>query len=40
LSALPSLDTAKGVLRPKGYFGGKPVRIEFELMFQAEGSRW
>jgi hypothetical protein len=40
LAELPSLDKQKGVLRLKGYFGGKPVRIEFELVYRAEGGRW
>jgi hypothetical protein len=40
LAELPSLDAEKGVLRLKGYFSGKPVKIEFDLAFQAEAGRW
>lgn len=40
LSVLPSFDKEKGVLHLKGYFPGQPVRIEFELLFQAERGRW
>lgn len=40
LSERPFLDASGGVLRLKGVFDGKPVRIDFDLLFQAEGGRW
>lgn len=40
LSELPSFDANRGVLRLKGFFEGKPIRIEFELAYLADGGRW
>jgi hypothetical protein len=36
----PNLDRKKGMLRLKGYFPGEPVRIDFELLYQAVDGRW
>jgi len=40
LSELPSLDTDTNVLRLKGFFEGKPIRIAFELVYLSDGGRW
>ena len=40
LTETPSLDQAKGMLRLKGYFPGRPVQINFEVLFQAVDGRW
>jgi len=38
-SVLPALD-ASGKLRLKGSFPTRPLRIEFDLLFQSVGGRW
>jgi hypothetical protein len=40
LTQPPSLDQAKGMLHLKGYFPGKPVQINFEVLYQAVDGRW
>jgi len=40
LSQAPGLDKEKGMLHLKGYFPGEPVRIDFELLYQAVNGRW
>jgi hypothetical protein len=40
LTAAPTLDSQKGMLQLKGYFPGKPVQINFEVIFQAVAGRW
>lgn len=40
LAEPPQLDQQNGMLRIKGSFPGQPVRIDFDLMFQAVGGRW
>jgi hypothetical protein len=40
LSELPSLDTATGLLRLRGFFEGKPIRIAFELIYLVDGGQW
>lgn len=40
LTEPPGLDQAKGMLRLKGYFPGRPVQINFEMLFQAVDGRW
>lgn len=36
----PTLDQAQGMLHLKGYFPGKPVQINFELLYQAVNGQW
>ena len=36
----PSLDHETGMLHLKGYFPGKPVQINFELIYQAVDGYW
>jgi len=38
-SAPPALD-ASGKLRLKGFFPSRPLRIEFDLLFQSVGGHW
>lgn len=40
LSQAPGLDKEKGMLHLKGYFPGEPVRIDFELLYQAVDGQW
>ena len=40
LDETPAVDTKSGMLRIKGHFPGQPVRIDFDLMFQAVAGRW
>lgn len=40
LSEPPVLDRQKAMLRLKGYFPGEPVRIDFDLIYQAIEGRW
>jgi len=40
LSQKPGLDQEKGMLHLKGYFPGKPVQINFELLYQAVDGQW
>jgi hypothetical protein len=40
LTEPPHLDRENGVLRLKGYFPGKPVQINFEMLYQAVQGRW
>jgi hypothetical protein len=40
LSQTPGLDQEKGMLHLKGYFPGKPVPINFELLYQAVDGQW
>ena len=40
LSQAPGLDKEKGMLHLKGYFPGEPVRIDFELLYQAVNGHW
>ncbi|MGK2923412.1 MAG: hypothetical protein ACSLE4_11630 [Methyloceanibacter sp.] len=40
LSEAPGLDKEKGMLHLKGYFPGEPVRIDFELLYQAVDGQW
>jgi hypothetical protein len=40
LTEPPGLDQQKGMLRLKGYFPGKPVQINFEMLYQAVNGRW
>jgi hypothetical protein len=40
LTQQPSLDPEKGMLHLKGYFPGKPVQIDFELLYQAVNGQW
>src|SRR5262245_56567240 len=40
LSEQPTLDQQKGMLHLKGYFPGKEVQINFEMLYQAVDSRW
>ncbi|HUW74346.1 MAG TPA: hypothetical protein VMW05_10045 [Methyloceanibacter sp.] len=40
LSQGPELDKEKGMLHLKGFFPGKPVRIDFELLYQAVKGQW
>ena len=40
LSEAPALDEKAGMVRLKGYFPGQPVRIDFEVIYQAVGGRW
>jgi hypothetical protein len=40
LTQPPALDQAKGMLHLKGYFPGKPVQINFEMLYQAVDGRW
>jgi len=39
LTSKPSID-ANGRLRLKGYFAGTPVRIDFDLLYEAVAGRW
>jgi hypothetical protein len=40
LAEQPALDQEKGMLLLKGYFPGEPVRISFELLYQAVDGQW
>lgn len=40
LSQGSGLDQEKGMLHLKGYFPGKPVQINFELLYQAVNNQW
>jgi hypothetical protein len=40
LTEQPGLDQEKGMLHLKGYFPGEPVRINFELLYQAVDGQW
>ena len=40
LTEQPGLDQEKGMLLIKGYFPGEPVRIDFELLYQAVDGQW
>ena len=40
LSESPVLDQQKAMLRLKGYFPGEPVRIDFDLIYQAIDGHW
>jgi len=40
LAQKPALDQEKGMLHLKGYFPGKPVQINFELLYQAVNGQW
>ncbi len=40
LNEPPGLDQQNGMLRLKGYFPGKPVQIDFEVLYQAVGGQW
>jgi hypothetical protein len=40
LTQQPALDTEKGMLHLKGYFPDDPVRINFELLYQAIDGHW
>jgi len=40
LSEKPGLDQEKGMLHLKGYFPGRPVQINFDLLYQAVAGRW
>jgi hypothetical protein len=40
LTETPALDQEKGMLHLKGYFPGKPVQINFEVLYQSVGGRW
>ena len=40
LTESPRLDQQNGTLRMKGYFPGKPVQINFEVLYQAVNGRW
>jgi hypothetical protein len=36
----PHLDREKGMLHLRGYFPGKPVQINFDLLYQVVDGRW
>jgi hypothetical protein len=40
LTEAPALDQQKAILHLKGYFPGKPVQIDFELLYQVVEGRW
>ncbi len=40
LTEAPVLDQEKRMLRVKGYFPGKPVQINFDLLYQVVDGRW
>ena len=40
LTAAPTLDQQKGMLQLKGYFPGRPVQINFEVLYQVVSGRW
>jgi hypothetical protein len=40
LTEAPVVDQQKGMLRLKGYFPGKPVQIDFEILYQVVNGRW
>lgn len=40
LAETPVIDPRSSLLRIKGQFPGRPVRIDFELMFQPVGGHW
>jgi hypothetical protein len=40
LTEPPMLNQKTNMMRIKGYFPGQPVRIDFEVIYQAVGSRW
>lgn len=40
LSEPPSIDAMKGLLRLRGHFDGRPVGLQFDLVFAAEGAKW
>jgi hypothetical protein len=40
LTEPPALDHKTNMVRIKGFFPGQPVRIDFDVAYQAVGSRW
>jgi hypothetical protein len=40
LAEAPAIDPKSKLLRIKGHFPGRPVRIEFDLLFQSVEGRW
>jgi hypothetical protein len=36
----PTLDQQKGMLHVKGYFPGRPVQIDFDVLYQVVGGKW
>lgn len=40
VSSAPELDPQTNMLRIKGFFPGQPVRIDFDVIYQAVGGRW
>ena len=40
LTEPPVLDQKTNMVRIKGFFPGQPVRIDFEVAYQAVGGRW
>lgn len=40
LAEAPAIQPQTGMLRIKGYFPGEPVRIDFEVLYQAVQGRW
>lgn len=40
LDQTPAIDPKSHLLRIKGHFPGKPVRIDFDLLFQPVAGRW
>jgi len=40
LTDAPVLDEKAGMVRIKGFFPGQPVRVDFEVLYQAVDGRW
>ena len=40
LTEAPILDQQEAMLRVRGYFPGKPVRIDFDVVYQVVDRRW
>jgi hypothetical protein len=40
LGEVPTIDPKTSMLRIKGHFPGRPVRIDFDLIYQAVDGRW
>lgn len=40
LAEAPAIDPQSKLLRIKGHFPGRPVRIDFDLLFQSVDGRW
>jgi hypothetical protein len=40
LTEAPAINAQTGMLHLKGYFPGQPVRIDFEILYQAVQGRW